>query len=59
MAAARGTRNVLSFDMGGTTAKGAIVRGGSLLQKYELEVARVHEFKKGSGLPVQGSRSST
>src|SRR5262249_32219184 len=38
-----GIRNVLSFDMGGTTAKGAIVRGGQVHQKYELEVARVHE----------------
>jgi N-methylhydantoinase A len=48
-----GMRNLLSFDMGGTTAKGAIVRGGSLHRKYELEVARVHEFKTGSGLPVR------
>jgi N-methylhydantoinase A len=48
-----GIRNLLSFDMGGTTAKGAIVRGGNLHKKYELEVARVHEFKTGSGLPVR------
>ena len=45
--------NLLSFDMGGTTAKGAIVRGGRLHKKYELEIARVHEFKNGSGLPVR------
>ena len=45
--------NLLSFDMGGTTAKGAIIRGGRLHKKYELEVARVHEFKSGSGLPVR------
>ena len=48
-----GVRDLLSFDMGGTTAKGAIVRGGILHKKYELEVARVHEFKTGSGLPVR------
>ena len=48
-----GIRNLLSFDMGGTTAKGAIVRGGNLHKKYELEVARLHEFKTGSGLPVR------
>ena len=48
-----GIRDLLSFDMGGTTAKGAIVRGGNLHKKYELEVARIHEFKTGSGLPVR------
>lgn len=45
--------NVLSFDMGGTTAKGALVRGGEPMKRYELEVARVHEFKVGSGLPAK------
>ena len=48
-----GIRDLLSFDMGGTTAKGAIVRGGVPHKKYELEVARIHEFKTGSGLPVR------
>jgi N-methylhydantoinase A len=48
-----GLRNILSYDMGGTTAKGAIVRDGGLHKKYELEVGRVHEFKSGSGLPVR------
>ncbi len=43
---------LLSFDMGGTTAKGALVRGGAPLKKYDMEVARVHDFKRGSGLPV-------
>jgi len=47
-----GIRDLLSFDMGGTTAKGAIVRGGRLHKQYRLEVARVHEFKAGSGLPT-------
>jgi N-methylhydantoinase A len=48
-----GVKNLLSFDMGGTTAKGAIVRGGQPRKAYELEVARVHEFKTGSGLPAK------
>ncbi len=45
--------NLLSFDMGGTTAKGALVRGGEVIKKYAMEVARVHEFRQGSGLPVR------
>jgi N-methylhydantoinase A len=48
-----GIDNLLSFDMGGTTAKGALVRDGRPLREYELEVARVHEFKAGSGLPAK------
>ena len=48
-----GSDHVLSFDMGGTTAKGCIIRDGAPLKRYELEVAREHEFKKGSGLPVK------
>jgi N-methylhydantoinase A len=44
---------VLSFDMGGTTAKGCAVRDHVPLKRYELEVARVHEFKRGSGLPIK------
>ena len=39
--------------MGGTTAKGALVKGGEPLKMYDMEVARVHEFKRGSGLPVK------
>jgi len=45
--------NLLSFDMGGTTAKGAIVRGGTPIKRYSMEVARVHEFRQGSGLPIR------
>lgn len=44
---------VLSFDMGGTTAKAYIVDDGEPLVSRMLEVAHVHRFKKGSGLPVQ------
>ncbi len=48
-----GHSEVLSFDMGGTTAKGALIRSGTPLKRYEMEVARVHEFKAGSGLPAR------
>jgi N-methylhydantoinase A len=49
-----GHADLLSFDMGGTTAKGCIVLGGEPRKKYDLEVGRRHEFKPGSGLPVRG-----
>jgi len=48
-----GIENLLSFDMGGTTAKGCLIRGMEPLKKYTFEVARMHEFKAGSGLPVR------
>lgn len=50
---ALGEQNLLSFDMGGTTAKGALVREGAAIKVYGHEVARQHEFKAGSGLPVR------
>lgn len=45
--------NILSYDMGGTTAKGCLIRNGAPRKKYHMEVARVHEFKQGSGLPIK------
>ena len=50
---ALGLPDLLSFDMGGTTAKGALVRAGTAMKVYQLEVARQHEFMPGSGLPVR------
>ena len=44
---------ILSFDMGGTTAKGCVVQAHTPLKRYDFEVGRVHEFKRGSGLPVK------
>ena len=44
--------NVLSFDMGGTTAKACVIRDGKPIISQDYEVARVSRFKKGSGLPV-------
>lgn len=45
--------NLLSFDMGGTTAKGALVVGGEPIKNYDMEVARGYQFRKGSGLTVR------
>ena len=45
--------NLLSYDTGGTSSKGALIRGGATQKKYEIEVARIHEFKQGSGLLVK------
>jgi N-methylhydantoinase A/oxoprolinase/acetone carboxylase beta subunit len=45
-------REVLSFDMGGTTAKTCLVRAGRPLVNKSHEVARVKRFSRGSGLPV-------
>lgn len=48
-----GEQHVLAFDMGGTTAKLCLVEAGRPTLGYRLEVARVHRFKRGSGLPLQ------
>lgn len=47
-----GKKDLLTFDIGGTTAKGALILDGLPLKKYELEVALVHHFRRGSGLTV-------
>jgi len=49
----RDDRNILAFDMGGTTSKGYVVVAGEAEKTYQWEIARVHEFKVGSGLPIQ------
>jgi N-methylhydantoinase A len=45
--------HVISFDMGGTTAKICVIDQGQPMVTTEFEVARVYRFKKGSGLPVK------
>jgi N-methylhydantoinase A len=45
--------DVLSFDMGGTTAKFAVLRGRRPEIVGEFETGRVHRFKSGSGIPVR------
>jgi N-methylhydantoinase A len=48
-----GRPNLLSFDMGGTTAKACLIDGGEPIVAADFEVARVYRFKRGSGLPVR------
>ncbi|MBV8912556.1 MAG: hydantoinase/oxoprolinase family protein, partial [Acetobacteraceae bacterium] len=48
-----GQRDVISFDMGGTTAKACLIENGRAATAAEMEAARVHRFKKGSGLPIK------
>ncbi|MGE0278535.1 MAG: hydantoinase/oxoprolinase family protein [Nitrospiraceae bacterium] len=45
--------NIVAFDMGGTTAKACLISNGRPLITTDFEAARVHRFKKGSGLPVR------
>jgi len=48
-----GRRDLVAFDMGGTTAKICLVRNGRPEIAPMIEAARVHRFKRGSGLPVK------
>ena len=48
-----GLERVLAFDMGGTTAKLALVDGGTPVVAWGFEAARAKRFLRGSGLPVQ------
>ncbi|MCI0844622.1 MAG: hydantoinase/oxoprolinase family protein [Chloroflexi bacterium] len=47
-----GQNDLISLDMGGTTAKTCLIEGGGLTLSNNIEVARVHRFLKGSGLPI-------
>ena len=45
-------RDVLAFDMGGTTAKSCLIADGELPMTRAYEVDRVHRFRRGSGTPL-------
>lgn len=51
-AASHDVNNVLAFDMGGTTAKACVVVDCEAPVGFSFECARVHRFKRGSGLPI-------
>ncbi|HUN68997.1 MAG TPA: hydantoinase/oxoprolinase family protein [Burkholderiales bacterium] len=53
LARENGLDEVLSFDMGGTTAKICFIGDGRPEQSRKFEVARVWRNLKGSGLPVR------
>jgi N-methylhydantoinase A len=45
--------NVLSFDMGGTTAKICMLSDGEPERAHRFEIARAYRDMKGSGIPVR------
>jgi N-methylhydantoinase A len=47
-----GLDKVLSFDMGGTTAKICLIKNQTPKTSRVFEVARTYRFKKGSGMPI-------
>ncbi|MBI2361385.1 MAG: hydantoinase/oxoprolinase family protein [Deltaproteobacteria bacterium] len=53
LGARAGYPDLLSFDMGGTTAKLCAVEDGRPLKTHEFEVDRVYRFRRGSGLPIK------
>ncbi|MDW4499539.1 hydantoinase/oxoprolinase family protein [Sulfitobacter sp. D35] len=52
IAARHGLDKVLSFDMGGTTAKICLIKNRTPKTSRVFEVARSYRFKKGSGMPI-------
>ncbi|MBW1993621.1 MAG: hydantoinase/oxoprolinase family protein [Deltaproteobacteria bacterium] len=48
-----GQNDLISFDMGGTTAKICIIEDGQPMKAKDFEAARVYRFKKGSGIPLK------
>jgi len=51
-AARYGLDRVLSYDMGGTTAKICLIENHRPKTARSFEVARTYRFKKGSGMPI-------
>ncbi|HMS00192.1 MAG TPA: hydantoinase/oxoprolinase family protein [Anaerolineales bacterium] len=47
-----GFKDIFAFDMGGTTAKAILTHKSELSVTSVSEVAHVHRFKRGSGLPL-------
>jgi len=45
--------NLISFDMGGTTAKACFIRDSRPLITNSTEVARLYRFKRGSGIALR------
>ncbi|MFN3661119.1 hydantoinase/oxoprolinase family protein [Yoonia sp.] len=52
IAARYGLGKILSFDMGGTTAKICLIKNQTPKTARVFEVARSYRFKKGSGMPI-------
>ncbi|MEM7273526.1 MAG: hydantoinase/oxoprolinase family protein [Actinomycetota bacterium] len=52
LAARHGLDRIVSYDMGGTTAKIALIEDRVPKTAKSFEVARTSRFKKGSGMPI-------
>ena len=52
VAARHGLDKILSYDMGGTTAKICLIEEFTPKTARTFEVARTYRFKKGSGMPI-------
>lgn len=52
VAANHGLDQVVSYDMGGTTAKICLIEQQTPKTSKTFEVARTYRFKKGSGMPI-------
>jgi N-methylhydantoinase A len=50
---ANGRDDLLSFDMGGTTAKLCVIENGAPLVADDFEVDRVYRLQRGSGIPIK------
>jgi N-methylhydantoinase A len=50
---ASGRPNLISFDMGGTTAKACLIEDGEPHRSDQFEIDRVWRFKPGSGTPIR------
>ena len=50
-----GFTDLISFDMGGTTAKICVIANGTPIRTTEFEAARLDRFRRGSGLPLRVS----
>jgi N-methylhydantoinase A len=48
-----GIDKMLALDVGGTTAKICFIENGKPQRSQGFEVARMHRFRKGSGLPLR------
>jgi len=48
-----GIESLVTFDMGGTTAKIGLIKNNKATKANFIEVGRVKRFKKGSGIPIK------
>ena len=48
----KGIRDLIAYDMGGTTAKICVIEDGTPEKAAKFEFGRVYRFAKGSGLPL-------